>query len=102
MRVEEKIARAYHRGLSWRKVLVKLEPDAHNNIVVRRTFANAFGWPVVQHLVDAHFSDAATARTRDEDEPGVERAKGLGERPGKHGKETRERDARGGGGGVGR
>ncbi|KAJ4300280.1 hypothetical protein N0V88_002953 [Collariella sp. IMI 366227] len=37
MRVEEKIARAYHRGLSWRKVLVKLEPDAHNNIVVRRT-----------------------------------------------------------------
>ncbi|KAG7287828.1 hypothetical protein NEMBOFW57_007345 [Staphylotrichum longicolle] len=95
MRVEEKIARAYHRGLSWRKVLVKLEPDAHNNIVVRRTFANAFGWPVVQHLVDAHFSDAATARTRDEDEPGVERAKAPGERPGKHGKETRERDARG-------
>ncbi|SPQ19990.1 51641925-fea4-44f5-9baf-6c0363c00152 [Thermothielavioides terrestris] len=59
MRVEEKIARAYHSGLSWRKVLVKLEPDAHNNIVVRRTFANAFGWPVVQHLVEAHFSDAA-------------------------------------------
>ncbi|KAL2261558.1 hypothetical protein VTK26DRAFT_3888 [Humicola hyalothermophila] len=80
MRVEEKIARAYHRGLSWRKVLVKLEPDAHNNIVVRRTFANAFGWPVVQHLVEAHFSDAAMARRRDEDEPGVDRAaaKGVG------------------------
>ena len=74
MRVEEKIARAYHRGLSWRKVLVKLEPDAHNNIVVRRTFANAFGWPVVQHLVEAHFSDAVVARQRDDDEPGVERA----------------------------
>ena len=74
MRVEEKIARAYHRGLSWRKVLVKLEPDAHNNIVVRRTFANAFGWPVVQHLVDAHFSDSVAARVRDDDEPSVERA----------------------------
>ncbi|KAK4109886.1 DUF676-domain-containing protein [Canariomyces notabilis] len=90
MRVEEKIARAYHRGLSWRKVLVKLEPDAHNNIVVRRMFANAFGWPVVHHLVEAHFSDAATARTRDEDEVGnVERAKSLGERPDETGGETR-------------
>ncbi|KAL4780483.1 putative serine esterase-domain-containing protein [Aspergillus varians] len=55
LKVEEKIARAYHRGLSWRKVLVRLEPDAHNNIIVRRMFANAHGWPVVQHLVDAHF-----------------------------------------------
>ncbi|KAL2175596.1 putative serine esterase-domain-containing protein [Thermothelomyces heterothallicus CBS 202.75] len=79
MRVEEKIARAYHRGLSWRKVLVKLEPDAHNNIIVRRTFANAFGWPVIQHLVEAHFSDSATARLRDEDEPNAERAKPIGE-----------------------
>lgn len=66
MKVEEKIARAYHRGLSWRKVLVKLEPDAHNNMIVRRTFANAFGWPVVQHMVDAHFSDAAAVQMRDE------------------------------------
>ncbi|KAL6232054.1 hypothetical protein BDW75DRAFT_28897 [Aspergillus navahoensis] len=55
LKVEEKIARAYHRGLSWRKVLVRLEPDAHNNIIVRRMFTNAYGWPVVQHLVDAHF-----------------------------------------------
>ncbi|RDW83980.1 lipase ROG1 family protein [Aspergillus mulundensis] len=55
LKVEEKIARAYHRGLSWRKVLVRLEPDAHNNIIVRRMFANAYGWPVVQHLVDSHF-----------------------------------------------
>ncbi|KAL2129295.1 hypothetical protein VTI74DRAFT_7973 [Chaetomium olivicolor] len=90
MRVEEKIARAYHRGLSWRKVLVKLEPDAHNNIVVRRTFANAFGWPVIQHLVEAHFSGAATARRRDEDEPSVERAKGLGEGIGVDGGETKD------------
>ena len=48
---EEKIARAYHDGLEWRKVLVRLMPDAHNNIVVRRMFANAYGWPVVEHLV---------------------------------------------------
>jgi hypothetical protein len=59
MRVEEKIARAYHRDLSWRKVLVRLEPDAHNNMMVRRTFANAYGWPVVRHLCDAHFGDGA-------------------------------------------
>ncbi|KAK4103568.1 DUF676-domain-containing protein, partial [Parathielavia hyrcaniae] len=89
MRVEEKIARAYHRDLSWRKVLVKLEPDAHNNIIVRRTFANAFGWPVVQHLVEAHFSDAVTARWPDEDEPGVERARDVGLAPGEDGRETR-------------
>ena len=90
MRVEEKIARAYHRGLSWRKVLVKLEPDAHNNIVVRRTFANAFGWPVVQHLVESHFSDSATARLRDEDEPNVEHAMALRRKPGPTGRETED------------
>ncbi|KAK4251590.1 putative serine esterase-domain-containing protein [Corynascus novoguineensis] len=89
MRVEEKIARAYHRRLSWRKVLVKLEPDAHNNIIVRRTFANAFGWPVVQHLVEAHFSDSATARRRDEDEPNAERARPVGERTDEGGGETK-------------
>ncbi|KAL4880516.1 putative serine esterase-domain-containing protein [Aspergillus karnatakaensis] len=59
LKVEEKIARAYHRGLSWRKVLVRLEPDAHNNIIVRRMFANAYGWPVVQHLVDTHFGPSS-------------------------------------------
>ena len=55
MKVEEKIARAYHRDLSWRKVLVRLEPDAHNNMIVRRMFANAYGWPVVRHLCSVHF-----------------------------------------------
>ena len=88
MRVEEKIARAYHRDLSWRKVLVKLEPDAHNNLIVRRMFANAFGWPVIQHLVDAHFSDAAAARMRDESETNAERARSLSEAPDEHGRET--------------
>ncbi|KAI0834072.1 DUF676-domain-containing protein [Hypoxylon sp. FL0890] len=88
MKVEEKIARAYHRDLSWRKVLVKLEPDAHNNIIVRRKFANAFGWPVVKHLVDAHFSDSAAARTSDEAEQSGDRAKSLHQAPDETGAET--------------
>ncbi|KAI8949061.1 putative serine esterase-domain-containing protein [Xylaria longipes] len=90
MRVEEKIARAYHRDLSWRKVLVNLEPDAHNNIIVRRMFANAFGWPVVKHLIDAHFSDEATARTRDDDENNAERAKPMNKGPDETGTETNQ------------
>ncbi|KUI68248.1 Putative lipase ROG1 [Cytospora mali] len=89
MKVEEKIARAYHRDLSWRKVLVSLEPDAHNNMICRRLFANAFGWPVVKHLVDAHFSDSATARLRDEDAKNTERAKTTSQPPDEHGAETR-------------
>lgn len=75
MKIEEKIARAYHRDLSWRKVLVRLEPDAHNNMIVRRMFANAYGWPVVKHMCDTHFAYTAAAQTRDEDEPNLERAK---------------------------
>ncbi|KAI1131373.1 putative serine esterase-domain-containing protein [Nemania abortiva] len=90
MRVEEKIARAYHRDLSWRKVLVNLEPDAHNNIIVRRTFANAYGWPVVKHLADAHFSDDATARTRDDLESNSERAKAMDKGPDETGTETKQ------------
>lgn len=77
MRVEEKIARAYHKDLSWRKVLVRLEPDAHNNMIVRRMFANAYGWPVVKHLCDTHFADTYSAQTRDEDEPAIDRAQGV-------------------------
>lgn len=89
MRVEEKISRGYHRDLSWRKVLVKLEPDAHNNIFVRRMFANAYGWPVVKHLVDAHFSDSAVARLRTEDEWMGERALDINQPPGADGRETK-------------
>ncbi|KAK6081045.1 lipase ROG1 [Seiridium cupressi] len=88
MSVEEKIARAYHKGLSWRKVLVKLEPDAHNNIIVRRMFANAHGWPVVKHLVDSHFSDAAAARVPDQKEQNDERAKPMEQNPDETGAET--------------
>lgn len=90
MKVEEKIARAYHRDLSWRKVLVRLEPDAHNNMIVRRMFANAYGWPVVKHLCDTHFSDGAAANTRDEDEGNEERAKGENEGPSQDGGETND------------
>ncbi|KAL6698182.1 putative serine esterase domain-containing protein [Trichoderma pleuroticola] len=98
MRVEEKISRGYHKDLSWRKVLVKLEPDAHNNIFVRRMFANAYGWPVVKHLVDAHFSDSAVARIRTEDEYMGERALDISQPPGADGRETKTvsmRQARG-------
>ena len=90
MKVEEKIARAYHRDLSWRKVLVRLEPDAHNNMIVRRMFANAYGWPVVKHLCDTHFSDAAVATTRDDDENSEERAKASNEAPDSDGGEMKD------------
>ncbi|KAH0541498.1 hypothetical protein FGG08_004039 [Glutinoglossum americanum] len=87
MSVEEKIARAYHHDLSWRKVLVRLEPDAHNNMIVRRMFSNAYGWPVVQHLCDTHFADNYVTQTRD-GELGVEQVKG------------RDKGVNAGGGGV--
>ena len=74
MKVEEKIARAYHRDMAWRKVLVRLEPDAHNNIIVRRMFSNAYGWPVVKHLCDTHFADTYAAATSDEQESAIDRA----------------------------
>ena len=90
MKVEEKIARAYHKDLSWRKVLVRLEPDAHNNMIVRRMFANAYGWPVINHLCETHFSDAAVAVTRDEDESNRERVKGENEGPDEGGGDTKD------------
>jgi hypothetical protein len=75
LKVEEKIARAYHRDLSWRKVLVRLEPDAHNNIIVRRMFTNAYGWPVVKHLVDTHFGHTPMVDIEDSLKQNVDRAK---------------------------
>ena len=91
MKVEEKIARAYHRDLSWRKVLVRLEPDAHNNIVVRRMFSNAYGWPVIKHLVDTHFADSYAARTADVFEANTERARPINQPVDEHGDEVTER-----------
>ncbi|KAG0689801.1 hypothetical protein C6P40_004460 [Pichia californica] len=54
--LEEKIARRWHQGMSWRKVLVYLQPDAHNNMIVRRRFSNAYGWQVIDHMIESHFS----------------------------------------------
>ncbi|KAJ9664493.1 hypothetical protein H2198_000144 [Neophaeococcomyces mojaviensis] len=88
MRIEEKIARAYHKDMAWRKVLVRLEPDAHNNIIVRRMFANAYGWPVVKHMCDTHFGYTAAAKTRDEDESPIERAQPQEITVGKEGEEV--------------
>ena len=90
MKVEEKIARAYHRDLSWRKVLVRLEPDAHNNIVVRRMFANAYGWPVIKHLVDTHFADTFAAITADTEESGEDRAMPIDEGVDEQGGEVKD------------
>ena len=87
LKVEEKIARAYHKDLSWRKVLVRLEPDAHNNMVVRRMFANAYGWPVIKHLCDTHFAYTAATQMPDEEEHG-ERAKAAEIPAGKDGEEV--------------
>lgn len=77
LKVEERIARAYHRGLTWRKVLVRLEPDAHNNIIVRRMFTNAYGWPVVKHLVDTHFGHSPSVQPDDTTEGTVEKENPL-------------------------
>ncbi|XBW37559.1 hypothetical protein QEN19_003140 [Hanseniaspora menglaensis] len=55
--IEEELAHKWHKNLDWRKVVVALEPDAHNNINVRRQFQNAYGWEVVDHIVDNHFGE---------------------------------------------
>lgn len=58
-----RIARKYHaEGVTWRKVLVCLPPDAHNNIVVRRRFANGYGWGVIDHLTESIFEKKATPK----------------------------------------
>jgi Putative serine esterase (DUF676) len=88
MKIEEKIARAYHRDLSWRKVLVRLEPDAHNNMIVRRMFANAYGWPVIKHMCDTHFGFTASAIMEDAMETNTERAKGTEEQVSRAGEQV--------------
>lgn len=88
LKVEEKIARAYHRDLTWRKVLVRLEPDAHNNIIVRRMFTNAYGWPVVKHLVDTHFGHSPNVEVDDTLKYTGERAKALNVGPTSSGDEV--------------
>lgn len=60
--LEEEIARNWHKELEWRKVIVNLKPDAHNNIITRRRFSNAYGWPVIDHLTANHFKDESFER----------------------------------------
>lgn len=85
MKIEEKIARAYHHDLSWRKVLVRLEPDAHNNMIVRRMFSNAYGWPVIKHMCDTHFGYTASAVMEDALETNVDRTIGTQDQAGRSG-----------------
>ncbi|RHZ77614.1 hypothetical protein Glove_174g119 [Diversispora epigaea] len=52
--IEEKIARAWHKDMTWRKVFVLLEGEAHTNVIVRRKWLNISGWKVIEHLSDEH------------------------------------------------
>lgn len=54
-RHQERIARAWQETMTWRKVLVDLKPDSHNNICVRRRFTNLFGNVAVSNMVETHF-----------------------------------------------
>ncbi|KAL3234400.1 hypothetical protein RNJ44_03162 [Nakaseomyces bracarensis] len=54
-RIQERIARAWQLNMSWRKVLVEIKPDSHNNIVVRRRFVNLYGNVAIAHMVKEHF-----------------------------------------------
>lgn len=56
-KLQEEIARSWQKSMSWRKVLVDLKPDAHNNIVVRRRFVNLFGNVAVRHMAETHFGN---------------------------------------------
>jgi hypothetical protein len=52
--IEEKIARNWHKDMTWRKVLVRIEGVAHMDVIVRRKWLNASGIRVIQHLLDNH------------------------------------------------
>ncbi|CAG8585955.1 6470_t:CDS:1 [Cetraspora pellucida] len=54
MSMEEQIAREWHKDMSWRKVFVQLEGEAHTHVIVRRKWLNAAGWQVIEHLVNGH------------------------------------------------
>lgn len=82
-RLEESIAMKWHEGMSWRKVLVNLKPDSHNNIIVRRRFSNAFGWLVLDHLVREHFELSELREAGPVSRLGLEKAKANGKATGK-------------------
>lgn len=111
VKLEEKIARGWHADMVWRKVLVKLPPDAHNNIskchlyasnkstkstdsitVVRRAFANSHGWPVIDHLAEHHFGKSAKRNEQIHDE-GTNKAQSQGSQDPGTDSETEDLDA---------
>jgi hypothetical protein len=51
---EERIARYWHEDLSWRKVFVHLEGEAHLGVTVRRRWINHEGEQVIDHLLENH------------------------------------------------
>ncbi|EEB08933.1 serine esterase family protein [Schizosaccharomyces japonicus yFS275] len=63
--MERLMATNWHCDMTWRKVVVNLQPDAHNNIVVRRLFNNAFGWPVIDHMVKTVFGENSRLMSSD-------------------------------------
>ncbi|POG70881.1 hypothetical protein GLOIN_2v1612871 [Rhizophagus irregularis DAOM 181602=DAOM 197198] len=52
--IEEKIARNWHKDMTWRKILVRIEGEAHMTVIVRRKWINAAGTRVIEHLLDNH------------------------------------------------
>ncbi|SGZ39905.1 related to Putative lipase ROG1 [Hanseniaspora guilliermondii] len=62
---EIEIAKKWHKNLSWRKVICAMDPDAHNNINVRRKFHNAYGWEVIDHLLHEHFVNTFAEDTKE-------------------------------------
>lgn len=52
--IEEQMARLWHKDMTWRKVLVSLEGEAHTHVIVRRKWVNAAGWQVIDHLLNNH------------------------------------------------
>ncbi|CAI4365154.1 BAK_1a_G0012670.mRNA.1.CDS.1 [Saccharomyces cerevisiae] len=69
-RIQERIAREWQETMTWRKVLVQIQPDSHNNIVVRRRFVNLYGYVAVEHMVEHHFgSKVCSELAEDANEP---------------------------------
>lgn len=65
---QAKIAKKYqYSNLTWRKVLVNLPPDAHNNIIVRRRFSNGYGWGVIDHLCESLFNGHREGESNNQD-----------------------------------
>lgn len=65
-RIQERIAREWQETMTWRKVLVQIKPDSHNNIIVRRRFVNLYGYVAVEHMVEHHFGTKVCSELADD------------------------------------